>query len=334
VPQRGLRAKQRGRGAYQREEGPPLFFLTGRAKSGTSWLARMLNFHPEVLCKGEGRFIGREYVLGNTGTRSLYGALIHSEEVRGWLTNSAWTRDEDTEEQLAEFAAAITKRALGRRLAEAGKNIVGDKTPLTSTDVVPELVQLFPGAKLIHIVRDGRDVAVSAMHHVWNQDEKEDGFHDATPEQREKRDAYRADPEAFVKSGQSIFNEGWLEGTARNWADLTRPAMDDGPRLLGEDYAEVRYEDFLENPEELLQRMFKFLGADSRPAVVQKCVERASFERMSKGRKPGEEDSRAFVRKGIAGDWKNVFTDEDKRIFKETAGDLLIRLGHERDLDW
>jgi hypothetical protein len=39
-------------------------------------------------------------------------------------------------------------------------------------------------------------------------------------------------------------------------------------------------------------------------------------------------------RKGIAGDWRNVFTERDKAIFKEEAGGLLIKLGYERDSNW
>jgi hypothetical protein len=60
----------------------------------------------------------------------------------------------------------------------------------------------------------------------------------------------------------------------------------------------------------------------------------SSFEKWSEGRERGEEDSSAFYRKGIAGDWKNVFTERDREIFKEAAGELLIRLGYERDGDW
>ena len=45
----------------------PVFFLTGRAKSGTSWLMRILDSHPEVLCKGEGLFFGRDYLREKAG---------------------------------------------------------------------------------------------------------------------------------------------------------------------------------------------------------------------------------------------------------------------------
>jgi hypothetical protein len=59
----------------------------------------------------------------------------------------------------------------------------------------------------------------------------------------------------------------------------------------------------------------------------------ASFERES-SRKRGQEDSSSRSRKGIVGDWKNVFTEEDKSGFKEIAGDLLIKLGYEKTNDW
>ncbi|HEY3476427.1 MAG TPA: sulfotransferase domain-containing protein [Anaerolineales bacterium] len=39
-------------------------------------------------------------------------------------------------------------------------------------------------------------------------------------------------------------------------------------------------------------------------------------------------------RSGKTGEWKKYFTDEHKRIFKEVAGDLLIRLGYEKDENW
>jgi hypothetical protein len=64
---------------------------------------------------------------------------------------------------------------------------------------------------------------------------------------------------------------------------------------------------------------------------IRECIEATGFERSSK-RRQGEEDSSSVShRKGVAGDWKNVFTGEDERIFEEHAGDLLARLGYKRD---
>jgi hypothetical protein len=39
-------------------------------------------------------------------------------------------------------------------------------------------------------------------------------------------------------------------------------------------------------------------------------------------------------RKGQAGDWRNHFTEAHRHAFKETAGDMLVRLGYERDVNW
>jgi Sulfotransferase domain len=101
-------------------------------------------------------------------------------------------------------------------------------------------------------------------------------------------------------------------------------AMEDGATLLGDDYTEVRYEDLLERPEAETRRLFVFLGADASEKVVSRCVESASFEKRS-GRERGQENYALAYgkhRKGIAGDWKIVFTQRDREIFKEVAGDL------------
>ncbi|MCJ7432053.1 MAG: sulfotransferase domain-containing protein, partial [Anaerolineales bacterium] len=39
-------------------------------------------------------------------------------------------------------------------------------------------------------------------------------------------------------------------------------------------------------------------------------------------------------RSGKTGEWKQHFTDKHKRIFKDVAGDLLVKLGYEQDNDW
>ncbi len=39
-------------------------------------------------------------------------------------------------------------------------------------------------------------------------------------------------------------------------------------------------------------------------------------------------------RSGKTGEWKKYFKDEHKTLFKEVAGDLLVRLGYEKDNDW
>lgn len=323
------------KGSYR---GMPVFFLLGFAKSGTSWLTRTLNSHPEILCRGEGIFFGRGEDLGLrrgliTPT-SLYGTLADSKELRGWFEGSIWTRQDDPDRHLNNLARMAIRYVLGEKLAASGKRIVGDKTPFVTEDCLEEIDLLMPEAKVIHIVRDGRDIAVSAMHHVWNNAVDAGGHLTIKPEELAKRDAYRKDPEAFLASGESIFDEDRLRaGFAKSWSDMTGKAVDTGPRLLKDRYIEVRYEDLLERPVDEIRRLLGFLGAESGEETAKRCVEAASFERMSK-RKRGEEDSSSFFRKGVAGDWKNVFTERDKKVFKEATGDLLVKLGYEEDDTW
>ena len=318
----------------------PVFFIVGFAKSGTSWVTRMMNAHPEVLCKGEGIFFGRGADLGArhgllTPT-SLHGAIADSEDLRTWVERSVWTRGEDVDRHLTNLTRISIRYFLGEKLAASGKKLVGDKTPFVTEDCLEEIGLLFPEARVIHVIRDGRDIAVSAIHHIWNHATDAGGhMKHVKPEELSKRDRYREDPAAFLASGESIFDEGRLRrGFAEVWSRMCARTVEDGPRLLGENYAEVRYEDLLERPLEETGRLLRFLGADDSRQTVECCVEAASFERLTKGRERGVEDSSSFFRKGVSSDWKHVFSERDRQVFKEVAGDLLITLGYEKDDDW
>ena len=154
-----IRARSATRGAT--DEVVPMFFIVGRSKSGTSWLMRLFNSHPEILCRGEGKFFGE-------GTsNALHGALARSKELKRWLGHNPWTlRDEDP--NLDDIVANTIRYLMQEKLRKTNKKIVGDKSPFTTPGVVEEISSICPGAKVVHIVRDGRDVAVSSVHHQWN----------------------------------------------------------------------------------------------------------------------------------------------------------------------
>ncbi|HKZ26797.1 MAG TPA: sulfotransferase domain-containing protein, partial [Rubrobacteraceae bacterium] len=322
----------------------PVFFVVGQGKSGTTWLRNVLNAHPEILCRGEGRFFERDFVqaapledlekgwLKSVQPTSLYGAISSSEHLRTWIERSVWTDGEDVDEHLGNLGRLAVNYFLIERLSKTDKKIVGDKTTFSHGEILNELGALYPEARVIHVIRDGRDVAVSMIHHMWNYSKDAGAFYDLEPEDLEKRDAYRKDPASALAEG--LFTEKRLTNIARSWAILVGKAIEDGPKLLGGNYTEVRYEVLLANPEEEVGRILRLLGADASEETVKHCVEAAGFEKWSEGRKSGEEESSSFYRKGVAGDWKNVFTERDRRIFKQVAGELLIRLGYEKDYDW
>lgn len=63
-------------------------------------------------------------------------------------------------------------------------------------------------------------------------------------------------------------------------------------------------------------------------------IERNRFAKKAQGRKPGSEDRSSHYRKGQAGDWSNHFTEEHIRYFKDHFNPLLLKLGYETNEDW
>jgi len=329
--------------------GPSAFFVVGQSKSGTGWLMKILDSHPEILCRGGGRFFGRhlrdenlkgmqasEAVRAKIQPSSLHNALLNAEYLRLWIERSSWSRDEDPDEHLSSLTRLSVDYFLGRKLAKSGKRFVGDKTPLFDVDILSDIASLYPEAKAVHIIRDGRDVAVSQMHQLWKTARDLGGISDLEPHELAKREAFYWDPQAFLASREGIFSEGRLRRVAEEWQANVGKAIEDGPALLGEGYTEIKYERLLEEPKAEVRRLFGFLGSDASEKTVTRCVVSASFETRS-GRERGRENyalDHGKHRKGIAGDWKNVFTERDKEIFKDAAGDLLIELGYERNGAW
>jgi hypothetical protein len=300
---------------------------------------RTLDAHPEITCRGEGRFFGADYVLPGPETatipaRPLAGALVADPALRSWLERSVWARDRDPDEQLRELTRITIDYFLGQAAGELGTPIVGDKTPFLSADAIRELAQIHPSARVVHVIRDGRDVAISSKHHVWNRSIGAGGIHELDPADREIRDRYRSDPAAFREQGRSIFAPEWLEGTAREWAEMVARARSDARALLNGRYLEVHYEDMLSDPLETTRELLGFLDADTTNPAVERCVESASFERATRGRSLGDERPTEFLRNGLAGQWREVFTSADRETFKREAGDVLIELGYEGDRSW
>jgi len=310
-----------------------VFFIAGEMRSGTSWLRRTLSAHSEVVCGHEGSFFGRDYdheeIPVYTGPVSSFTrALVVSDEFRVWH-ELPWNRWSDGyEEDLRNLIRLSVDHFLSKEVARTGKRIVGDKSP-QHTGCLDEIHEVYPDAQVIHIVRDGRDVAVSAMHHWWRlAKDREGGVFELTPEELEIRDAYLADREGFLASGRSIFTEERLRQLARRWSHRVGKAHRDGTALYGEGYLEIRYEDLLRNTPETLRRVFGLLGACGDDGAVERCIRAGGFERVS-NRRRGEEDSRSFFRKGVAGDWRSVFTERDREIYKDLAGDQLVEMGYD-----
>jgi hypothetical protein len=96
----------------------------------------------------------------------------------------------------------------------------------------------------------------------------------------------------------------------------------------------VTYERLLQDPAtELAQALTIASGHPPDSDALSLAVTRHSFARES-GRKPGHEDRAEFLRKGVAGDWREHFTREAGEVFDAYAGADLVDFGYESDRDW
>jgi hypothetical protein len=97
----------------------------------------------------------------------------------------------------------------------------------------------------------------------------------------------------------------------------------------------IRYEDLLASDLEILEPLLlDECGLAISRERFREAVMKNRFENVTGRRRRGEEDVTAHQRKGVAGDWRNHFTDRIKTAFKLRFGALLVATGYERDLEW
>lgn len=182
---------------------------------------------------------------------------------------------------------------------------------------LPEVVSFLcrQGFATYFIVRDPRDVAVSHVHYVTEMAPKH---------------AHHAH---YTQELQN-FDER-LRTSILGRPDWDEPFPDIGKRfepylgwLVRPEVCTLRFEDFVGDQKTCLLRVIDF--AVDRGFSLN-CEKGLAVEALASGIDP--HNSPTF-RKGKVGGWRERLTPEHKRLFKEVAGDALIRLGYEQDYDW
>jgi hypothetical protein len=298
------------------------FFILGHARSGTTLLMRLTRLHPEVHCNYQAHFFTR---------KPLLKSLVDSAEIEEWLTRKSnrWNHGRDLSPLILRAAADFI---MERDAAREGKRIAGDKSPssVIHGQVVRDMHLVYPDAKVVNIVRDGRDVLISERFRNFVEESK---F--LTAEDRRIIADLQTDPAPFSDGRRSIFTEAFIRNIAQRWADDLSEVDAEAQRLYGEKYHSLRYEDLLATPFLEMTKVWKFLGVKK----VSKTLEKAVTAEMSSN--PDEEwqaqrneGIASFLPKGQAGNWQRLFTARDKAVFKEVAGEVLVRWEYEKDLNW
>jgi sulfotransferase family protein len=287
----------------------PYLFIVGCPRSGTTLLGRMLGAHPDVDMVHETHWIPRQFQEGigltpdGLVTPQLIPSLFEERRFVKWFTR--WSDrlrvDREDLERLRGSEAPISYAGFVSRIFDLqgeahGKRLVGDKTP-DYVRHIPTLHLLWPEAKFVHLIRDGRDVCLSVM--SW------------------KRAPHTA----------GIFPT-WAEDpfltTALWWERNVRLGREDGGSLGADLYYELRYESLVADPAGACAALCGFLGVRYDDVVL----------RFHEGRTrtdPGLDAKAAWrpVTRGLR-DWRSQMAPEDVERFEAIAGDLLEELGYTR----
>lgn len=269
-------------------------FIIGAPRSGTTWLQSMLGSHPRVATTVELTLFDR-YL---PAIEKVWREERELHETRGLSHGLGflWS-EEELHEQLRAFAGSVYS-AVAKSNPSATHLL--DKRPYYAMHVA-QIAQTIPGARFIHIVRDGRDVAISMMA-LWRE-------------------------------------LGWLDGTvrgsARQWRQLVCSARE--ADRLGFPYLEVRYEDLLSDGANVLRQVLQFSDLEWSDQEIRACVEQHGFERMRQRRQAPDRRVRApaqHYRVGIDGQWRDVLSPRQGYAFESEAGDLLRTLGYAEGQWW
>ncbi len=279
----------------------PYVFIVGCPRSGTTLLQRMVDAHPDIAITRQSRFIPNYYEkrkgLSPEGlvTPELVDRLIEERRFKNLKVGR-----EDLERLIppsepVPYASFVTG-IFDLHGEVAGKRFVGDKTPAYVRSV-PTLHELWPEAKFVHLIRDGRDVFLSL--------------------------------EGWSKTGSAAGRFAtWAENpaptTALWWKWNVRLGQEDGNPLGPELYHEVRYEELVAEPEGTCERLCSFLGLPYDDAML----------RFHEGREKADPnlDAKRAWRPVTAGlrTWESDILSGDAERFEAAGGDLLDELGYAR----
>jgi Sulfotransferase family len=283
---------------------PPAPFVVGVGRSGTTLLRMMLDAHPQLAIPPETQFAGELLDADEAGERGP-GLVAQITAARNW--DDFGLGPEELEGRVGERAdAAEVLRVFYALYAERQqKPRWGDKTPNHVTRM-RRLGELLGEARFVHLIRDGRDVALS-------------------------------------RRGRGMGSGKPIAATAELWQRRIERARKQARRLGGR-YLELRFEDVVADPEPGLRAVCELVELDFDPAMLayherapQRLAELGGDLDSGGGRIPRSGSERLASHALAAeppsaertGAWRTEMSEAERREFEAVAGGLLAELGYD-----
>lgn len=298
-------------------------FIIGSPRSGTTILGDILDRHMNIAQWYESYY--------------MWAYFIDSKESDVWK-----------KEMLTKKALAGIRREYSIYQRKSGKSCIIDKTPEHAFHI-EVILEIFPTAKWIHIIRDGRDVTLS-IKKEWNKrsqmvNEKNYRQLLMTSWRMLRRQPYiryilmalcheilnnrSLNPKMYLNKskwkGKPYWGPrfaGWetylanhepIEFNAMQWVKSVEAVFDSWHLIQDRNKLEIRYEDLLQDPERMLAAIVKFLGfeADSTFLATIPKLYRKNFNK-----------------------WKTGFTASEINKIKPILNPLLEKLEYTKRFPW
>ncbi len=276
-------------------------FIVGSGRSGTTLLRLILDSHPEIAVSDESQFLStfihyRNLKIDYTDP-AVRRALLKN--IHGFVSalyakdpNYFWTRFfQNNIDVLAEKSRdfdTLIQEIYYRFHSESGKTIWGDNTP-HYINLAQYLKRIFPSAKFIHLIRDGRDVHLSIEKVPWG-------------------------PNHVYNSAlywKRIIHTG--ERNKAKWPD---------------DWYDLIYENLLKDPETELQKLCQFIGTSYDPDMIN-FYKTAEKRLPSTRINSDFQKTKSPIDPRNCEKWKKKMSRKDNCIFESIAGPELRKYGFE-----
>jgi LPS sulfotransferase NodH len=285
--------------------GHNLVFIVGAPRSGTTWLQRLLATHPRIRTGQESKlfrwYIGPQLQMWRMETtRELDPKTATG---RGGTGLSCYFREDEFLSALKQYLGLLLQPMIGS--LRPGELFV-EKSP-SHAMCIPEIKRLLPEARIIHVLRDPRDVVASllAASRTWGA-------------------AWA--PESPVKA-------------AGLWVEHVRAVKRAAQNLSPEEFHEVTYEQLRSAPEKVVRQVADFLGLEWKDFEIQKAVETNQPDRDGGTPIPvyGEVSERiggfvkepaGFIRKARPGAWKSDLSLLEKAHVWRVCHKLMREVGY------
>jgi len=260
------------------DDGEPDFvFIGGAGRSGTTLFRAMLHAHHRIHC-------GPEAKLVSTMSRQ-----------RGvWMQGMGRDLAEaGVTQELMDASVRAFLLTLLKGLAPDGVR-VAEKTPHNLLHTA-FLGQIFPRARFIHVIRDGRSVSASLVRQAWI-------------------DPATGNPLSYCQD---------IPHAATYWCEIVRAVRSQAPAVAGR-YMEVRYERLVTEPEAVMREVLAFLGEAWDPAVLEHQRSDVSLSTLESS----TEAVKSAVNTGALEKWRKNLSKKELKQVMQVAEGLLRELGY------